>query len=422
MSTTITVPMTIAVTEQHNTNATISAVVKVACGEEIRRVPLEARTIEKLQSRCGELFGFKNMKAWAFSYEDQEHDTVSIETDAELNSFLDYQASIGKCGVIRISRRKMKPAHKLARLVKTAQTTSETPKPVTRVPLTKLIPSTKSLLTIAAPNSKYVRLEINNEARRKNGKTGNYLGVSKCGKLICHAGKGRHGIWTLSKTTDGDLTLSPLDYPNRHLRMLPSGKVNLNHSKPGKWARWSLTKEKTDSVSLEGLKDIQLFSVANPGKALSIVQKENQKLTVHGFEIGAPCVLKCSFPVETVEAIDVLRIQAKTMSLEKQQNNSKPWKKNSEEHEKKPIKCAARGMLANPRILRRPMTPPTVVSEPSLPVPPATPKHRGAPFMRGQPFVRGQPLVHSPFLLRGAPMMFTLTPNSPNAKIGRAHV
>jgi len=390
------------------------------------------------------------MRAWGFSYEDQEHDTISIATDAELNTFLDYQASIGKCGVIRISR-KMRPQKmaKLADKMETNKAVSSSPKPVTRVPLTKLVRSMKPLCkAILVPSSKYVRLEINNDARKKNGKSGNYLGVSKCGKLMCHAGKGRHGIWTLNKTTDGDLTLSPLDHPSRYLRMLPSGKVNLNNSKPGKWARWSFTKEKSDSVSLEGLKEIQLFSVANPGKVLSIVQvshlsnssypvcsipltqrpylqkKESEKLTACGCEIGAPEVIKCSFPVETIEAIDVLRIQAKQMSLEKNTAASDENMKKQQHLEKKHM-IKRGGMLAHPRLVKSPIsvTPPTIVassSAPSTSVPAAAPKCRGAPFvMRGPHFARGGPQAvevrYSPFLLRGAPIVISrVAPNSPN--------
>jgi len=60
MSATVTIPMTV-VTESTSVNNS-PAVVKVACGEEIRRVPLEARTIE-----VGFFMSLKAFKIYIFS-------------------------------------------------------------------------------------------------------------------------------------------------------------------------------------------------------------------------------------------------------------------------------------------------------------------------------------------------------------------
>lgn len=278
--------------------------IKISWNGEVRRVRYQIG-VSKINDILTETFGIKNHARIVFTYSDVDDDTITLSTDLELcdllTSFPDKsfrfegmrkQLKLKNLNVLQEKEEKKQQQQQIEAQANANNNDKQKKKKqnknkATNAPAAgKTIPEEKKAKKekdakkirekIASWEKKIIRLRLSPGGE---GVLPKFLGAKFNTKLVTNARLGIKGMWILHETKKGYLVLSPLNCPNRFLRVGEKGQVQLNQGGIGNRARWQMFSLATgDQITLSNLTrtDIVLVNKAT-GTRLAVVSLPNQK-------------------------------------------------------------------------------------------------------------------------------------------------
>lgn len=291
--------------------------------------------IEGLKALSANLFSLKKDSCFSFTYKDSDGDTIHLSGLDELALQFPTTPKIAIC-----LTRAPEP-HEQA--IEPKVVSQEEPKVLNETNIEQEVTKpekkkkeAKKEVRAKILETKAIRLSWRNHSEDNNEKE-SFFRATKNGNLQFKGKKERKDLWLIHRLESGQFLLSPMEHPDRFLRMTAKGRVDLSEGGMGKRTRWSLVSEEENGpIVLTSLFSNLQLGVIRKGEGKRTQNKKdgkcNGRLVPHGISTSSlpENLMVKEFNMEEVnDEIPVKRPSPRAERQERQQ------KKKAERQERK---------------------------------------------------------------------------------------